>query len=61
MLRRPTQIERHNSIDEPEQSGDNDDSSISSDTSMNDEEAEKTVEELLAKYTTLGSVVERRA
>ncbi|KAL9640118.1 MAG: hypothetical protein Q9204_000835 [Flavoplaca sp. TL-2023a] len=38
------------------QSGDEDDSSIMSDESINDEEAEKAVEELLGKYTTLGSV-----
>ncbi|KAL8865050.1 MAG: hypothetical protein Q9198_009500, partial [Flavoplaca austrocitrina] len=54
--RRRAQITINNSIDEPEQSGDNDDSSITSEASINDEEAEKAVKELLAKYTTLGSV-----
>ncbi|KAL8864409.1 MAG: hypothetical protein Q9198_009879, partial [Flavoplaca austrocitrina] len=43
-------------LEESEQSEDSDESSILSDDSMNDEEAEKAVKELLGKYTTLGSV-----
>ncbi|KAL9004005.1 MAG: hypothetical protein Q9180_009866 [Flavoplaca navasiana] len=54
--RQPGQIHYAPSPWGAEQSRDRDDSSIMSCVSMNDEEAEKAVEELLAKYTTLGSV-----
>ncbi|KAL9036914.1 MAG: hypothetical protein Q9180_004022 [Flavoplaca navasiana] len=43
-------------LEESEQSEDSDESIIMSDESINDEEAEKAVKELLGKYTTLGSV-----
>ncbi|KAL8840483.1 MAG: hypothetical protein Q9176_003809 [Flavoplaca citrina] len=55
-VRRPAQIIINNANSRSRRSGDNDDSSIGSDESMNDEEAEKAVKELLGKYTTLGSV-----
>ena len=54
--RRSAQITINDCIDEPEQSGDRYDSSIVSDESIHDEEAERAVKELLGKYTTLGSV-----
>lgn len=56
LQRTPKHAGLEDALEDSEQSEDSDESNRMSDDSMNDEEAEKAVEELLAKYTTLGSV-----